>query len=161
MRCIKDKHGNVVQDPVGICETVKEFYKDLYTEEPVDSIIQNELLSNISSILTEDQRKICEGPLTEKELKKAVSQMVNNKSPGLDGLPCVALTSVWMSRNKQVLDNDNVTPDSLFISRLQRRIKNEFLLAKVSILGMYTFTEIWCRNRTLCYIENDTLVLSI
>ena len=95
MRSIKDKHSKIVQDPVGICETVRQFYQELYTQEPVDTQIQNELFDNLSSTLTEEQRKICEGPLTEKELKTAVSQMVNSRSPGLDGLPCEFYKMFW------------------------------------------------------------------
>ena len=73
----------------------------------------------------------------------------------------IALTSVWMSRNKLVFDNENVDVTSLFTSRLQRRIKEAFFIAKSSFEGLFNFTEIWCRNRALCYIENDKLILTI
>ena len=36
--------------------------------------------------LTEEESTLCEGELTEEELRKAVISLENDKSPGIDGL---------------------------------------------------------------------------
>ena len=62
--------------------------KSLFTEKLQ---IQNQnittYLSKISiPVLTGEQSRTCEGPISEDELLKALRNMSNNKSPGNDGL---------------------------------------------------------------------------
>ena len=45
--------------------------------------------------LPDDSRESCEGPITVEELKKAITSMENNKSPGIDGLSMNFYKHFW------------------------------------------------------------------
>jgi hypothetical protein len=62
------------------------FYSDLYNKREVDRSVWPSLTRNLTK-LTEEEKQSCEGPLTQGECWKAISQMANSKSPGSDGLP--------------------------------------------------------------------------
>ena len=64
---------------------VREFYKQLFTKESIDQSLVDYFLSDLN-VLTEEQSQLCEGLLTKCECFNALSNMKNNKSPGVDGL---------------------------------------------------------------------------
>ena len=65
---------------------VREFYKQLFTKESIDQSLVDYFLSGLN-VLTEEQSQLCESLSTKSECFYALSNMKNNKSPGLDGLP--------------------------------------------------------------------------
>ncbi len=72
-----------------------DFYSSLFSEEPVDLDIQNDLLSSLSRQLSADQASLCEGALTLDEISFAVKNMNTNKSPGPDGLTVEFYRKFW------------------------------------------------------------------
>ena len=78
---VKDK---IVTNQNKILEAQREFYKELYAPKPS---VESDLFLNDECIikLNEEQCKTCEGQITLDEVKKVLSQMKNNKSPGSDG----------------------------------------------------------------------------
>ena len=72
-------------------------YKNLFTEK---SKFQKEDINaylrqiNIP-ILMEEQSQTCEGPITESELLNALKSILNNKSPGDDGLTKKSYETFW------------------------------------------------------------------
>ena len=71
------------------------FYKNLVTEK--SEFQKGDIyLSQINiPILTEEQSKTCEGPVTESDLLNALESMPNNKSSGNDGLTKELYETFW------------------------------------------------------------------
>ena len=59
----------------------------MYTEVQTCVETQNTLLQNIKNKVTEEQNNQITKPLSKNEIKEAISQMENQKSPGVDGIP--------------------------------------------------------------------------
>ena len=83
------KDGNITftntQDIIGAC---RNFYQDLFTQEPVDNEVIDEFLINVNlPRLEPHQVEFCEGFITFEETREAIKLMKNNKTPGSDGLP--------------------------------------------------------------------------
>ena len=77
-----------LKDPHQIMTACRDFYADLYTEEPVDQEAINAFLYDVNlPKVPPDLVESCEGPLSFEEAKEAISLMKNNKTPGSDGLP--------------------------------------------------------------------------
>ena len=72
-----------------------EFYKKLYTPSKVNTSTQDKLLKDISKTITIDDKLKLDSPITMKELKEAVFQMMKGKSPGLDGIPVEFYQEYW------------------------------------------------------------------
>ena len=72
-----------------------DFYSSLFSEEPVDMVFQNDLLSSLSRQLSPHQSSLCEGTMTIDEISFAVKNMNTNKSPGPDGLTVEFYRKFW------------------------------------------------------------------
>ena len=95
---------NEIMDKNQINHQLHDFYKTLFTEKLQ---IQNEsittYLNQISiPVLTGEQSQICEGPVSENELLKALKNMSNNKSPGNDGLTKEFYETFWEDLKKHL-----------------------------------------------------------
>ena len=78
----------VYTKPNDIMKCCREFYRDLYSEQPIDNIMVNKFLHDVNlPRLPPDIVEHCEGVLSYEEAKEAVSLKKNDKTPGLDGLP--------------------------------------------------------------------------
>ena len=73
----------------------EQFYKLLYSQEPIDSEVQNFLFSQVTSRLSQPESDSCEGPLYLEELTEALKISNNNKTPGPDGLTTEFYSSFW------------------------------------------------------------------
>ena len=74
-----------------------DFYSKLYTcRNDVSSECIDEYL-NIHNLpqISETSKEICDQPICLEEVKKAVSEMKNNKSPGPDGIPAEFYKIFW------------------------------------------------------------------
>ena len=77
---------------------MKTIYTLLYSEEPINSEIQNFLFSQVTSTLSQPESDSCECPLSLEELTEAlrISNKKNkNKTPGPDGLTTEFYSSFW------------------------------------------------------------------
>jgi hypothetical protein len=88
----KDKHiaslrvgDKLVIDANGLINDCSTFYSDLYTEEPVADAVIDSFVAELP-FLQMEERNGCEGLLTPEECIKALRQMKDGKSLGLDGL---------------------------------------------------------------------------
>ena len=71
------------------------FYKNLYTAQQTEPHKQTEFLNIVTPTLTQQDRNLCEGHITENELQTLLKTMENNKSPGLDGLSTNFYKHFW------------------------------------------------------------------
>lgn len=82
---IRRSDGSLDTDVSSICESWVEFYSGLFMTDPLD----------LSARLPREARDTCEGPLSMKEVFKALEGMALEKSPGSDGLPAEFCRSFW------------------------------------------------------------------
>ena len=91
------KDGKLLTEQKDILNEVKNFYADLYSNNQNEicgriSTIQNkttkqeEMLRKISKTVSRENKQHCEDPINTKDIRKAISSLENNKSPGNDGL---------------------------------------------------------------------------
>lgn len=74
---------------------MKTIYTLLYSEEPIDSDIQNFLFSQVISTLSQPESDSCECPLSLEDLTEALRISNKNKTPGPDGLTTEFYSSLW------------------------------------------------------------------
>jgi exonuclease III len=78
--------GRDVTDIDQILDETSKYYHTLFQSEPIDQSLLDYFIKDVPS-LKEDDRLICEGPITLVECEQALKAMKAHKSPGLDGLP--------------------------------------------------------------------------
>ncbi|XP_044767130.1 uncharacterized protein LOC123323016 [Coccinella septempunctata] len=96
---MKDQQGTIISDRTGIAEHIKRFYTHLYTSTRPDPRATNKVICNVGS---EDIPEI-----SKQEIKAALRQMKNRKSPGEDRITCEMLKmgGVVIERSLQILLN--------------------------------------------------------
>lgn len=95
MRMLKRDNLNIVTEPGDLISKTRNFYKTLYSAQPCDKTARDQFLSVDTPKLPDNARELCEGPITVEELKKALTSMENNKSPGIDGLSTNFYKHFW------------------------------------------------------------------
>ena len=106
------------QDILSQCET---FFKNLYssrTQEGHDSTFFSQ--ANSTSLTTEE-KKTCEGALSQKECLEAFKNMDSSKTPGTDGLPAEFYKVFWKDICSFLVSALNYAFDSGRLSVTQRR----------------------------------------
>ena len=91
MKSIINSDGSIINNPKKILEEQANFFQKLYTRviRPDDEIkhLHREFLENnqIPKFIPEEKAELSQ-PITIKEISKALKEMANDKTPGLDGL---------------------------------------------------------------------------
>ena len=108
-----------------ILEEIQKYYQSLYTAEVTNLDDQNWLLEQLGRPLTHDREKLCDGPVTPHELKLALTNMANNKSPGPDGIIIEFYKIFWplLSENLTAIFNNTFDMCSMTTSQQQATIK--------------------------------------
>eukprot|EP00745_Piridium_sociabile_P041785 TRINITY_DN8320_c0_g1_i1.p1 TRINITY_DN8320_c0_g1~~TRINITY_DN8320_c0_g1_i1.p1 ORF type:complete len:142 (+),score=9.40 TRINITY_DN8320_c0_g1_i1:123-548(+) len=84
MARLTDVHGDVLYEQKYILQEVQTCYENLYTKSEVEDCEINELITDIPHLDFEEANKL-EGEITLEEAGTALTNMKNNKSPGIDG----------------------------------------------------------------------------
>ena len=77
--------GSTVYNSADIVHHAREYYRHLYSPEPVDVSAQDLLLSGLSQV-SRDHSLECDRDISYDEVSCAAKQLNNSKAPGLDGL---------------------------------------------------------------------------
>ena len=88
------ENGHTVSDSKEMMMYAREYYQKLYTPDPIDSTAQDILLSDLTQ-LSHDHSEECDRDISYGEVSCAVTQLSNNKAPGLDGLPAEFYKAFW------------------------------------------------------------------
>ena len=78
-----DKNNKLIYDQQKILTMQKEFYQELYTAE---KNVHFTAVNNTEIKLSYEERQQVEEPISKEEVKVALKQMVQHKTPGMDGL---------------------------------------------------------------------------
>ena len=92
---VRDDGGSVVTDINDICRVLMPFYSSLFASSPIDNDACASLLSNVSSALSSEESRSCEGMLTVPECFTALQGIARRKAPGCDGLPMEFYLKLW------------------------------------------------------------------
>ena len=72
-----------------------QFYSTLFLEEQIDFYCKQHCLRSYKKVLTQEQRDLCEGPLTLADLTSSLKSLNLGKSPGSDGLTIKFYLHSW------------------------------------------------------------------
>lgn len=92
---IRNLAGVIVSSAQSIALAWIQFYVILFTSQPLDFGHQDFFLNALSLRLSEQERALCEGELSNAECKRALDGMASGKSPGLDGFPAEFYQRFW------------------------------------------------------------------
>ena len=70
----------------------------------MDVSLQDKLINKIDTSLSEEDKQKCEGLITEEEAIQAMKTMINNKSPGSDGLSVEFFKTFWHIIGKNLIE---------------------------------------------------------
>ena len=113
--------GSIATDIGDVILNFSNFYKTLFTSQPLDETKTNYFLSNLERKLTDLDSESCEGPLFEGECLAALRGMPKNKTPGIDGLPCEFYLSFWDLIGSDFVAVSNFCFDTGSLSPTQRQ----------------------------------------
>ncbi len=119
-----ENNNKITEDPDEIAELCKNYYEKLYSSrdlpiKPEDDD-SNTFFEHIPSLTTE-QKYLCEGKLSSNECLKALKDMKNGKTPGLDGFTAEFYKFFWVDIKDIVIDSLNYAFDSGMLSLEQKR----------------------------------------
>ena len=89
------RDGEIFTDNENIMRISTKFYKDLYTTDKVNEKLQDKLLRNVKTKLSEKAKTDLDKPFTAEEVFKAINKLQSGKSPGLDGFPIEFYKEYW------------------------------------------------------------------
>ena len=95
---IKKKDGTSITNQKDILSEIKNFYSQLFQnhDHRISDVDLHDMLKHIKTRkLTSMQAKSLEGDLKLEELAKALKNMKNNKTPGIDGFPAEFFKVFW------------------------------------------------------------------
>ena len=93
-----DSEGNTVIDQKEILEEIQNFYQKLFqnSDDCLSSIDPSDLIpEHLVNKLSPSESKELEGTLLMDELNKALKDMKNGKTPGIDGFPAEFFKFFW------------------------------------------------------------------
>ena len=119
---LKDDEDKLILSDKEILSECESYYKTLYSSkvnedsaETFFSPLQN------GTFLNNEEQLFCEGPLNLKECLGALKDMVSEKTPGTDGLPCEFYKVFWNDIGEILIKALNYSYDTGSLSISQRR----------------------------------------
>ena len=99
MEQIKDEQGNTLTKQADIQNRQTRFFEDLYKKRINEEDMENkiDMFTEGCDIpkLSENQKEMCDSPLTENEILQSLKKMANGSAPGSDGLTIEFFKFFW------------------------------------------------------------------
>ena len=92
---VLDSNDVEVFSHAGIEQEIVQFYSNLFSSQPIDTLCKQTCLSSIENHLDFSQRQSCEEFLSLQELSDAVKTLNLGKSPGSDGFSAKFYLHFW------------------------------------------------------------------
>ena len=81
------KKNEILTTNTEILLECSQFYKNLYSKQKNCIETRNEILTNLINLMKNELNEQLTKRLNKSEIKQAIYQMENDKSPGIDGIP--------------------------------------------------------------------------
>lgn len=104
-----DENGVLRNSQNDLEKILNNFYKNLFTKDPLNMQIQTEIIDDLEFSLTDFERNLCEGPFSNDEIFTALEGLQTGKSPGSDGLPTESYVCFWKDLGESLLSVLNET----------------------------------------------------
>ena len=112
-------NGKIISNQNEILNEQKNYYENLYNEKKQNDSEYNFYDENKITKLSENEKLLCEGIITEKECTDAIREMKNGKSPGSDGINVEFYKIFWNHIKKDVIESMNYSFENNVLSQLQ------------------------------------------
>jgi hypothetical protein len=111
---IRNKYGQLNTSDEEILNVAHDYYETLYSTKQTDAKSADEYIQRLTpeQILTDIEKDSCEGEITMDECKMAVSNLKDNKSPGLDGITSEFYKMFWPIIGTLIVDVFNESLNS-------------------------------------------------
>ena len=113
---LKDHTGRVFSDSAHLLPIADRFYRELYTPAVTSTPTQDKPLANIDRKISLAHRQMLDAEFTEQELQKAVLDLNDEKSPGIDGISAEFYKKFWYLLHAHFADFINAAKTSSFHS---------------------------------------------
>lgn len=116
-----DGNGIEKKSQPDLVNILTNYYNDLFSKDLLDMQVQTEIIDDLSFLLTDFERNLCEGPFTATELSAALEGLQTGKSPGSDGLPTEFYSRFWNVLRESLLSvlNEAILAGSLADSQYE------------------------------------------
>ena len=84
---LQNEQNKLLKTDSEVLKECQNFYQKLYNKQENYEQTQKELLENITQVLENEYNQELTKNINKNELKLAIQQMENDKSPGIDGIP--------------------------------------------------------------------------
>ena len=113
--------NNVIStNPKEILTEIQTFYKNLYNKREMSNSKYNFFDQSINKLSNIDQIK-CEGEITESECINALKSMINQKSPGTDGITVEFYKLFWNNVKEFYVNSINYSFQTGSLTELQKQ----------------------------------------
>ena len=99
--------GEVVNSKPKILDTIENFYQDLYGMGKTDEHEKQNIYNALECLKLKENATTLGDLVDEPELRNALNQMSNNKSPGSDGLTKEFYTVFWEDLKEELIETIN------------------------------------------------------
>ena len=115
-------NGKIITNPESILELGRKFYENLYVDGSSMSDLNIDLyLKDIKGPkLKNDTKLMFETALQKEEIKKAIKEMPNNKTPGPDGIPIEFYKIFWNEVKEPLMDSFRLSKKNKILPLDQR-----------------------------------------
>ena len=137
-----DENGTEYTTTTEILNHQKEFYENLYDDiYNIDGRSIDDILGENKNKLSNQTAEKLEGEISYSELLRALKNMKNDKSPGLDGFTVEFFKKIWIDLGNFILRSLNfgynngtlsVTQKQGIITCLPKQDKNRVFLKKLA-----------------------------
>ena len=87
IKILKNEQNKTLKTNHDILEECHKYYQNSYKKQNNCNLTQQELLQNIPKLVTTNQNDQLTKTIQKNELKQAIEQTENDKSPGIDRIP--------------------------------------------------------------------------
>ena len=118
---IKNDKGEITTDPTEIQTTVRDYYKHLYANKPVNLEEMDKFLDTYTlPRLNQEEVEFLKKPITSSEVEAAIKSLPHKKSPGPDGFTAEFYQThkeelvPFLLKPFQTIQKDGILPKSFY-----------------------------------------------